>query len=95
MLVVQLVQNFMAVQLLIQIYQQKMFKNIFGKEMSDDINLYVMHDKLNNASFRQKLDPIEKNIFQKKNPLELTFQNPLELNFLCAKSNNWIADKKT
>ena len=51
-----------------------MFKNIFGKEMSDDINLYVMHDKLNNASFRQKLDPIEKNIFRKQNPLELTFK---------------------
>ena len=42
--------------------------------MSDDINLYVMHDKLNNASFRQKLDPIEKNIFRKQNPLELTFK---------------------
>lgn len=52
-----------------------MFKNIFGKEMSDDINLYVMHDKLNNASFRQKLDLIEKNIFCRQNPLAHIFKD--------------------
>ena len=42
--------------------------------MQDDINLYVMRDRLNNASFRQKLDPISKNIFIRQNPLELVFQ---------------------
>ena len=35
----------------------------FAKGMQDDINLYVTHDRLNNASFRQKLDPISRNIF--------------------------------
>ena len=35
----------------------------FRKGMQDNINLYVVWDRLNNASFRQKLDPIEKNIF--------------------------------
>ena len=28
----------------------------FGKGMQDDINMYVTHDRLNNASFRQKLN---------------------------------------
>lgn len=37
----------------------------FGKGMQDDINLYVTRDKLNNASFRQKLDPIAKNVFRR------------------------------
>ena len=35
----------------------------FRKGMQDNINLYVVWNRLNNASFRQKLDPIEKNIF--------------------------------
>ena len=41
--------------------------------MEDDINVYVTRDKLNNVSFRQKLDLIEENIFRRKNPLELVF----------------------
>ena len=45
----------------------------FGKGMEDDINVYVTRDKLNNVSFRQKLDLIEENIFRRKNPLELVF----------------------
>ena len=45
----------------------------FAKGMQDNINLYVTCDRLNNASFRQKLDPISKNIFRTKNPLELVF----------------------
>ena len=32
----------------------------FAKRMQDDINLYVTRDRLNNASFRQKLDQISK-----------------------------------
>ena len=55
--------------------------------MQDDINLYVTHDRLNNTSFRQNLDLIEKNIFHWQNPLELAFkdisnfdvQNPIGL----------------
>ena len=39
--------------------------NDFVKEMEDDINLYVMRDRLSKASFRQKLDPISKNIFRR------------------------------
>ena len=32
-------------------------------------------DRLNNASFRQKLDPISKNILRRQNPLELVFKD--------------------
>ena len=39
-----------------------------SKGMQDDINLYVTWDRLDNASFRQKLDPISKNIFRCQNP---------------------------
>ena len=46
-----------------------------GKGMQDDISLYVTRDKLNNASFRQKLDLIEKNIFQRQKPLEIVFKD--------------------
>ena len=35
----------------------------FGKGMQDDISLYVTRDRLNNASFRQKLDLTENNVF--------------------------------
>ena len=47
----------------------------FGKGMQDDIIMYVIRDRLNNASFRQKLDPIAKNIFRRQNPLELVFKD--------------------
>ena len=40
----------------------------FGKGMQDDISLYVTRDRLNNASFRQKLDVTENNVFCRKNP---------------------------
>ena len=43
--------------------------------MQDDINMYVTRDRLNNSSFRQKLDPIAKNIFGRQNPLELVFKD--------------------
>ena len=36
----------------------------FAKGMLDDINHYVMRDRLNNASFRQWLDLISKNIIR-------------------------------
>ena len=47
----------------------------FGKGNQDDINMYVTRDRLNNASFRQKLDPIAKNIFKRQNLLELVFRD--------------------
>ena len=43
--------------------------------MQTDINHYVTKDRINNASFRQKLDPISKNILRKQNPLELVFED--------------------
>ena len=43
--------------------------------MQKDINMYITRDKLNIASFRQKLDPIAQNIFRRQNPLELVFKN--------------------
>ena len=36
---------------------------------------YVTRDRINDASFRQKLDPISKNIIRRKNPLELVFDD--------------------
>ena len=35
----------------------------------------VTREKLNNASFRQKLHPIAKRIFRRQNPLELVFKD--------------------
>ena len=47
----------------------------FAKGMQDNINLYVTFDRLSNASFRQKLDPISKNIrYNIKTPLNLSFK---------------------
>ena len=43
--------------------------------MENDINHYVTRDRNNNASFRQKLDPIVKNIWRRQNPLELAFED--------------------
>ena len=36
----------------------------FAKGMQTEINHYVTRDRINNASFRQKLDPISKNILK-------------------------------
>ena len=47
----------------------------FAKGMQNDINHYVTCDRLDNASFRKKLDPLSKNIFRRQNPLELVFQD--------------------
>ena len=57
-------------------FQQKIVKNTpiedvksyflgtseFGNEIEGDINLYVTSNRLNEASFRQKLDSVSKNI---------------------------------
>ena len=46
----------------------------FAKSIQTDINHNVARDRINDASFRQRLDPISKNIFRKQNPLELVFE---------------------
>ena len=47
----------------------------FAKSIQTDIDHYVMRDRINDASFRQKLDPISKNIFRRQNLLELVFED--------------------
>ena len=47
----------------------------FAKSIQTDINYYVTRDRINDASFRQKLDPISKNILRRQNPLELVFED--------------------
>ena len=48
----------------------------FAKSIQTDINHYVTtRGRINNASFRQKLDPISRNIVQRQNPLELFFRD--------------------
>ena len=45
---------------------QKVFRQIL---------ITVTRDKINDASFRQKLDPISKNILRRQNLLELVFED--------------------
>ena len=47
----------------------------FAKSIQTDINHYVTPDRINNASFRQRLDSISKNILRRQNPLELVFED--------------------
>ena len=47
----------------------------FAKGMQTDINHCVTKDRINNASFRQKLDPISKNILRRQNLLEFIFED--------------------
>ena len=46
-----------------------------AKSIQIDINHYVTRDRINDTSFRQKLDPISKNILRRQNPLELVFED--------------------
>ena len=47
----------------------------FLKSIQTDINHYVTRDRINDVSFRQRLDPISKNILRRQNPLELVFED--------------------
>ena len=47
----------------------------FAKSIQTDINNYVTRDRINDASFRQRLDPINRNILRRQNPLELVFED--------------------
>ena len=49
--------------------------NNFAKGTQTDINNYVTKDRINNASFKQKLDPIKNNILRRQNPLEIVFED--------------------
>ena len=48
----------------------------FAKGMQTDINHYVTKDRLNNARFRKKLDPISENILKRQNPRYCNLQRP-------------------
>ena len=43
----------------------------FAKSIQTDINHHVTRDRINDANFRQKLDPISKSILRRQNPLKL------------------------
>ena len=43
--------------------------------METDINHYVTKDRNNSTSYRQKLDPISKNILRRQTPLDLVFED--------------------
>ena len=47
----------------------------FAKSIQTDSNHYVTKDRINDASFRQRSDPISKNIWRRQNPLELVFED--------------------
>ena len=47
----------------------------YGQEIQSDIDLYVTRRKHNKASFKRKLDPMEKNVWRKENHPELLFKD--------------------
>ena len=49
--------------------------SVFGNKVQGEIDLYVTNNRLNEASFRRKLDPISKNIMKNQNPIELLFKD--------------------
>ena len=46
----------------------------YAREIQSDIDLYVTRGRHNEASFRCKLDPIEKGMWRTENPLTLLFK---------------------
>ena len=49
--------------------------NDFGEEIQGELDLYITNNRLNEASFRRRFDPISKNIIRNKNPIELLFKD--------------------
>ena len=47
----------------------------FGEEIQGVLDLYVTNNRLNEASFRGRLEPISSNIIRNKNPIELLLKN--------------------
>ena len=62
-----------------QIFLQKMFKNTYLQQVillgGCQRLLRITCQGINNASFRQILDPIKRNILRRQNPLELIFED--------------------
>ena len=58
---------------MIKTYLQRTYRNTFL--LRPIVNHYVTRDRINDASFRQKLDPISKSIIRRQNPLELFFDD--------------------
>ena len=61
-------------------FQEKMSENISWphltlQKVSRRTLITVTRDRINDVSFRQKLDPISKNILKGQNPLELVFED--------------------
>ena len=54
----------------------------FAKSIQTDINHYVTRDRINDVSFRQKLDPISKNIleFDAENPISGSLLREIDVN---------------
>ena len=51
----------------------------FAKSVQADINHYVTRDRINGASFREKLDPISKKYYTKAEPYGVSFR--VHINF--------------
>lgn len=49
----------------------------FGKHMQEDIDMHITRDRLNEASFCRKLNPIAQNIICRQNQIELVFKDVL------------------
>ena len=47
----------------------------FGEEIQGELDLYVTNNRLNEAGFRRRLEPISKSIIRNKNPIELLLKN--------------------
>ena len=47
----------------------------FAKCIQTHTNHYLTNDRIDNASFKQILDPISNNILRRQNPLELVFED--------------------
>ena len=47
----------------------------YARGIQSDIDLYVTRGRNNQASFRRKLDPIEKSVWRRENPLALLFKD--------------------
>ena len=47
----------------------------YARGIQSDIDLYVTRGRHNHASFRRKLDPIEKSVWRTENPLALLFKD--------------------
>ena len=63
----------------------------FGEESQGELDLYVTNNRLNEASFRRRLDPISKNIIRNKNPIEILFKDVRH--FDAQNARNWFFDK--